>query len=389
MSSFRRSVGREKRPGRRGSRGGFRNRYIAPKDNIGSPVVFLPGEYPDPRPDQQVGGRPPANPYFLSRDHRKGIKGGQSAIIDLCSAGWDPAQPQPCVWCHEKQAGDKNIDNGRDARQVFTLNLVHLVPYHLAPAVDRQSGQVRLNPKTNEPYMNKVMCEGKGCQHCREGHDLMFGAKKYLSVGRNHLENLRTIDADIGRMCSNCHEGTVSTASFECEECGHVIIDCVNNAYTDKEIDGFASEVLTCPNCRHSSLAIETTLCSECQDPERTTLFDVVLWLRRTGEKTDSALSLNHPSPREFGWCYRSDFLINDDPDRPLISGFEEKEGGVVVPIWDDEVSKMTNPYDFTEMFGVGKPRTPEDQAKRLQVQNPYAGAPTQAYGGGPGYART
>ena len=89
--SFRRSVGREKRPGRRGSRGGFRNRYIVPKDNIGSPVMFLMGEYPDPRPGQQVGGRPTSNSYFLSKDHRKGIKGGQSAIIDLCSAGWDTA----------------------------------------------------------------------------------------------------------------------------------------------------------------------------------------------------------------------------------------------------------------------------------------------------------
>jgi len=388
--SFRRHAGREKRPDRKGGRGSFRNQYRVPKGDVGSPIFFIAGEYPDPRPEERDAlGRPTKKPYYISREHRKMVKGQKWPVTELCAAGWDPANLKPCVPCHERRQGDTSIDGkGGNPRSLFTLNMVHLVPYHLVPQVDGTTRQPRINPATNQPYLAKTACEGRGCQHCRDGADLLFGAKKYLQVGTNHLANLKQIDSDISGACLNCREGEVKTASFECPDCGHLIINCQDNDFSEDEIDQFAMEQLTCPKCRNTNILVETLECTHCQDPRRTTLFDVVLWLRRTGESTDSMLSIKHPSPKHFGWCWLDDFLVNDDPARPLVQPWpwKETEDGILVPEFEAEVAKMAKPYDFDDMPSVGKPRDPQGQAERLQIPNPFGAgqAPARDYGGGP-----
>ena len=385
--SFRQTARSEKRPSRGGSRGSFRNRYTVPKDRAGSPVILVPGEYPDPRPERRgPDGRPPVNPYHLCKEHRKKVADKKYPITDVCSSGFDENNPLPCTYCHQKQTGDTSVDGGpgKKARTLYGFNLLHLAWYHLAPVVDRRTKQVMLNPNTNEPYMTKVLCEGAGCEHCRDNREKVYGAKKYIQVGMNHFENLRSIDADIGEVCLECREGTVTTASFECTSCGHVIIDCVANKYTESEVDTFASEPMTCPSCRHTDYAEETLSCSDCQDPKRTGLFDVVLWLRRQGEATASALSVNHPSPKELGWCFRDDYELPNGED--LVLHYVEHEDGSVKPEWNKLVAGMVAPYDFDSMVGIGKGRSVADQAKRMQIANPFAGgsADPQAYDSGP-----
>lgn len=384
MSSFRRTARGEKRASRGGSRGSFRNRYTVPKDRAGSPVILIPGEYPDPRPEKrEPDGRPPVSPYHLCKEHRKKVSDKQYPITDICSAGWDENNPLPCVYCHQKQLGDISVDGGpnKKPRILYSFNLVHLDWYHLAPVVDRRTNQVLMNPNDNKPYMTKVLCEDSGCQHCRDNREKVFGAKKYMQLGMNHFENLRSIDADIGEVCLGCREGTVTTASFECPSCGHVIIDCVTNKYTESEIDTFSSEPLTCSACRHTDYAVETLECSECQDPARTGLFDVVLWLRRQGESTASALSINHPSPKSLGWEFRDMYKLPDGTD--LVTHYEENEDGIHTPVWSKLVSALMSPYDFDSMVGIGKGRSAVDQAKKLQIANPFAGggADPQPYG--------
>lgn len=387
---FRRHAGREKRPGRKGSRGSFRNKFTVPKGEDGTPVVFVPGEYPDPRPDERsFDGRPVNKSYYIFKEHRKKVKGQNWPITDTCAAGWNPSQPKPCVYCHERKQGDLSIDGRAGvARTMYALNLTHLVPYHLVPQVDKRTNEVRINPNTGEPYLGKTACEGRGCPHCRENYQLLFGAKKYLQVGPNHLQDLKQIAADISSSCSNCREGEVKTASFECPDCGYIIVDCLSNDFGEDEIDQFAMDQLTCPSCRKTNVAIETLECTHCQDPRRTTLFDVVLWLRRTGESTDSHLSLKHPSPRHFGWCWLDEFFVNEDEDRPLITGWSETDEGVLVPEWDEDIEKMTKPYDFDEMIAVGKPKSTAAQAERLGINDPYAAnagqPPARDYGKGP-----
>jgi len=390
--SFRRSAGGERSRRGRGSRGTWRNRWRPPQAEVGTPAVLIPGEYPDPRPDKQEHGRAPVRQYFLRSEHRKVLQKGKSIMTGTCSAGWDPNDACDCVWCYEKENGDSTIDNGKDPRLVFSMNLVHLVWFHLVPDVDRKTKRPRINEKTGKPYMVKTECQGRGCPHCKNDEELTFGAKKYMDVGLGHLGNLRDFDATVGRLCLRCREGTISTASFECPECGEVIVDCLSHQYTDRELDQFATEQLTCPNpqCRTTGMAVETIECSHCKDPLRTTLFDVVFWMCRKGEGTDSKISLAHDDPRHPGWCFLDEFDIPCDPPAPLITGWEDDETGLgLKPVWDEDVRKLTRPFDFAEMMDVGKPLSLDGQAKRLQVQNPFAqtrGA--RSYGDGPGFNR-
>ena len=344
-------------------------------------IAFPDCAYEDPDPKQ--AGKPPI-PYYPYVDHSAAIPkpNFQPKGSFLCTQGWDENDKQPCAGCYAIDQGlPKNVDVRTSVRSA--INVLILEWFHLVPRKDKQ-GNVRTyekGEKEGEPIMGKELCEGRGCKHCREGHEKVFGAKRYLSFGQNFFENLRAIEDSVSQRCV-CG-GYLSTVGYVCPLCGETAIDMETCQMSDKELDSLLERGAECPHCHETPIYEDSGMsafqphysCDTCDSPTGLSVIpDVgrvptVVWLNRSGKGTSTVVNMTRFKPA-------TEFVVpaNDD----VLMSIDEDEDGNDIIVWNPEIEDMATPFDFPSMFKAEA--TPQVLNKQVEIlrnvipdfRNPY-----------------
>ena len=174
MSPFRRAVRAETRKPQGKGRGGsnYFDRYRLPQ-NTPTPFILIDAEYVDPSPSSDELEMDPVThqvkevkkSYFKFRRHR--VKLNQNEFRDdLCSAGHNPHNPQPCVGCSAMDQGDRRVTVADN----FAFGIVHLAYYHRHPLIDKKTQGVVMMRDSNPPAPVMIDTEcagGRNCNFCR------------------------------------------------------------------------------------------------------------------------------------------------------------------------------------------------------------------------------
>lgn len=405
MSPFRRSIKADtKRTGGKGRKGNYYERWRVPQVNA-SPFVLINADYVDQNPSPEeievdaATGRPleVKKPYYKRRVHKRviAVQGGKKRVFEsTCSAGFNPHAPQPCAGCNAIDQGDKTMG----VSDVAVFGVVHLATYHRHPIVDRKTGGfvIKQNPQQGQSDMFMVddECIGRTCNFCRilagqppiqdpqsrepfpnyRSQDIQtfFGKKRYLELGKNHLQHLMGWDATISSLCGN-DGAQLITDGFSCPHCNTLVIDMGQDPRTDEQIMEAVSQPYPCMRCQRPVLLKEIISCEVCEQhnrlPVQYSVMGRVLWGVRQGEDTASQLVLHrHESLQEFGARVPPQLL-------PQGKTFEQI------------VQELSIPYDFASTFAT-KPVS--EQMKELELigsQGPVSGT-MPGYAGQGGYAQ-
>lgn len=257
-------------------------------------IRLIPGSYTFDRSDDQETIVTDTLGFFRYREH---YNGRRSCI---CSAGplWrNKKAAQPCPACDiywedwqermdKKARGDQTKGPNRmSCRDKYVFNVWDYGLYFEMPTVD-DKGQIRVNPKTNQPYTHWV--KGAANDPRFQGRPWKQGDLRPWSMSENHIKTLFAYNAQIGKTCKNC--GTRD--SLRCvmkvcgnKECSAPIYDPNSTEMTQEQREALESSPIQCPHCRQIVFIEEQLECSHCQNPERATFFDVDLQVQATGEK--------------------------------------------------------------------------------------------------------
>jgi hypothetical protein len=101
----------------------------------------------------------------------------------------------------------------------------------------------------------------------------------------------------IRNSCTSCkNKGSISTVAWLCsrEACGEAIIDMATTELTDPQIKEMVDDKITCPHCNNHDYLIEVCACENCSNPQRASIFDVKMRVKRakTGDGEGTVLSL-------------------------------------------------------------------------------------------------
>lgn len=263
-------------------------------------------------------------------------KWGINSEGDLVAAGGD------CLGYDEWK---REIDEGvpRDKRTVslrllHAFNGIHLAWYHLVPVFDDNGKPVlyQKGDRKGEQVHRKEECEGRRCGMCKDKLEKVFGKKVHWSLGGGHLGDLAGVISEIEKDCLSCGgQGSLEIISYECSKCGHGFIDMENTDMADEQIFHASGQIQKCSECGTKDYMLEQPECSECQDPMKTSIFDVDLEIKRQGEGTNSTIQVPRWTTTEL----------------------------------PEELQEMAKPWPFNRIF-AGDPL--DIQAKLLKVSNPY-----------------
>lgn len=200
----------------------------------------------------------------------------------------------------------------------YAISVLDYSDYHKMEQYDQQTRQVKMNPKTNEPYFNWVKCQGQGCDACRAGKEIKHGDMRHWPMSHTHFEVLKANALNIGNSCARCGttdlngKSPITSLCWTCRNCGEVAIDMATTSLKLDELLKVTDDPYKCPACDTEVLLEEQINCVECakrgQQGVRAGLFDVDLRVQLT-DAGQSAKILNIS-----GWS----------PPRPVAPGFEE-----------------------------------------------------------------
>ena len=312
-NSFRRAVITEVKHGS-GKGGGraFYEKYYIEKGNP-NPIILVAGQHPD----MERGGM--VIPYYKFKKHTRKLPDGKIRSCN-CSAGWNPHQPQPCSGCNHHEQQDKSISEGK-VTSAFTM--VHLGLYHRHPLVGKD-GKVVISEKTGEVVMIDDACTHPDCNFCRiamgqqpviktgesfpmydvKNLSYVFGKRRWLETGSNHLNHLLGWDKSIREWCGICRS-KLRPASLHCSLCKTGLLDLSANPLSQQQLDDMLKTQYPCTACgKHTYLDLNV-VCDTCQGAGRQSLingvFDVVVYAEKTGEGTGSTLNRSqHFTIEEF-----------------------------------------------------------------------------------------
>ena len=411
ISKIRRSISVEskQKTSKGGGKGSWRDEFRIPNDSKTSDpsiFIFMKGEYEDPSAPQSLvevdpatgKAKPVTNLYFRGKRHKKTIfaNGRKQYPEIVCSKGSDPYNPQPCAGCAAKESGD----NTAGASDFYAFGIYHLAFYHGHPIVQRD-GSLMLRDN-GEPVVGYDECIGRDCNYCRVMQNkptigqgfpnfppnsitTVYGRRRYIKVGRGHLENVSTWEKGVGSICGTCRS-SLQLDGFVCPNCDSVLIDMENDPRSKDEIVELVSNhKVMCSKCNVQVWVEEATYCPSCaqEGKEWVTnhLTDVIIFASKSGEGTNSTLAM-----KQF-------MSIEDFERHPQNKNIIPFLGGKPLRQY---ISENATPYNFSETFA---PIPYEEQAKRLGLQPggggpvggmpyPTAGAPASFHQPRPNYGK-
>lgn len=280
---------------RSGGGGGFTFiDQFKPDYDVPDIIRIIPGDYEVKTATQDGSIELDRQPYFPFGEHFHATLERGS----VCSAGplyaWKDKK-DPCYACDLFWQGMTTGNDGKkkrgpmSRRDMVSFTVVHFHGYHKVEQVDRNSGQVRMNKNTNEPYWNWVRCEGgKACTMCVAGKEKRMAHRMHWDLGTAHFGTLWEYEREIGKGCVTCGgRSTIEWDALVCRSCGEPKVVREETTMKPKEVDELFTSVNKCanPQCGFEGFLDEIISCQNCtpmgRNPSRATLFDVDIHVKR------------------------------------------------------------------------------------------------------------
>lgn len=288
----------------------------------------------------------------------------------ICSAGPFKnlkALRYPCRGCEIFwETAVKNENTGRiespimSRQEKYAFSVLDYGNYHKVPVVDRQTGKMRMNTRTNEPFYNWTKCQGQGCEYCTRRCELTHGNMRHWQMSYTHFQQLRAAELLISDSCAACGaypdfsgKAPIQSLAWSCRNCGSNVIDVQTTELKVDEMRNMTDNLHTCVDCKCEGFLIEMYTCVECaprgQQGRRAELWDVDLkvQLTETGQKAKT-LTIQ-------GWS----------PPRPV----------------DPNYAQLAKPVDLIAIFA---PDSMEYQLDRFGAPKPTAATQEQVTGAVP-----
>jgi hypothetical protein len=210
--------------------------------------------------------------------------------------------------------------------------------------------------KMENVYLGRAIASGrvpatlakkyKECEGCKQHLQHVWGDHRVLKLGFKHLKNLFEIDDKVGKKCLGCGTGILRVA-FDCEKCQAEILDLSQVQWTNDQIEQFSKQPVQCQSCGQNGVPKSGYQCGfddnynqvaqSCENPQKTTIFDCVLWVQREGESTESEVVVKRVE---------------------LLSQYQTQDNR---PLQDHLKEIVKEPYNLAEMY---KPETLDEQAE-------------------------
>ena len=283
------------------------------------------------------------NPFVKIREHRHGAtKRGA-----ICSAGpffRNKNKAQLCYGCimywedwKEREAKKSRGDKSRGPNRMsmydrYIFNVWDYGCYFDMPQVDG-NGQFRMNPKTNQPYTRWEKAINVNDPKY-QGRAWKMGHLSPWSISQTYQDTLVGYSEVVGATCGSCGGSIISKGWF-CgnPNCGQFIFDQMTTTLSPEQQAKIRHQDYTCPHCGQLGPTREEIQCTSCQQPRRTSIFDVDLVGYRQVSGDNNKANL---------------IIMSFSPPRPI-------------QVQDPEVLKTIKPMDLLKRFA---PTSPADQAR-------------------------
>lgn len=264
----------------------------------------------------------------------------------LCSAGAFAEfrdRREPCAGCDIFWETREKDENGKNRSAVsrstkYVITILDYGKYHRIAEVDRDTGKVRMNERTKEPFTRWVKCVGLNCDACRGALETKNGHVTHWPMNYGQWLTLRKTDEEVGQHCKKCGgDKSVKPLAWLCRYCGQDIIDMGSTSLKMEEVRKMTEQMITCRGCSQVGFMEEFVQCEKCgvegfaakhinmvQTPDgwvmdqnqetvddiRATLFDVDLGVRVTENGKQRLLtvyprSAPGPVPAQFVASYK------------------------------------------------------------------------------------
>jgi hypothetical protein len=387
VHGLRNSIVNRKKKRKKGWGGNFRDRLDLPK-GAATPILLCPGDYEDTDPEaiEENGGEPPHFHYdhrlFHNYKWNEGKK--QRFMKDPCTATWqqyrDRQGHNSCIGCHLKKHGDKRVGNSEQ----YSLNVIHLSMYQKVPLTDREGKTRRFehdgdHHKRGDPILGwKHITAARDLKEAKanleDGLDdgtLAMWRKKYIQVGPSHRTQIELI-ADYAEQFCRCG-GELTPSSFFCAGCGDELCDVEDSNMEPEDVQRYAAERQRCDGCGAWEEPAKEYTCNECDDPIALEFYEVVAYVRKTGEGTDTTIDIKKVVPiYDFEFPDGSSLCEWDDDEDDV--AFDDDDNFI---LREDVAKLVNNQFDFDK---VHNPRDADLMARLLDVDNPFSGGGARSY---------
>lgn len=298
--NLRQQMQRSTKKTQRGGGGGapyYVNNYQPPK--VGSDIIrLIPGHYKMPRIDDHAKDfvRDEHNqpvfdeyPYFKYTEYYHAVK--ERSCIG--SEGWlgnFKGKGEPCIaadwywweWRQRRATGAKN-PNAMSRREKWVITVLVEAPFYKVPQVDRQTGQVRMNTNTNQPYFDWKQGSKRGKdEYALAGYEHKDGHLMHWSLGYGHWKTLIEYADSLSNDCRSCHgQGTINELALLCQSCGDAVVDFSSTTLSDEDLLKIRNDEVTCPHCKYHGYLEDLIQCGSCGNGDRATMFDYDLEVKR------------------------------------------------------------------------------------------------------------
>lgn len=325
------------------------------------PFVLIKGEYVNEimKGDKKLDVVEPF--MYYSKHYFPGRKKGDGAPFLGCSAGIQEkenddgttslvAGKDDCVGCAQNEISRNWNEDDAPEGEPKPVTVGYASPSRVySIVVMAWYHKIDSGKKNKKGYkiFNFPPCKGKTCPYCEEGNGVrFFGQPNWIELGRNHSATLDEIEEEtVGRVCQ-C-KGEIITTGFQCPECGH-ITEVDWDLLTEEDRVQLLYEDQRCDGCSEILQMNELIACTKCTEPRPLSIWDLVLWMERSGEGKETVLTLKRFMPIDV---FFSMMAKRGEMD-------EETEA---------DVRKLFQPLDFSRSHTV---LDLEMQAKDLGINN-------------------
>jgi len=262
-------------------------------------------------------------PFYEWRRHS--FKDGEKFRTFMCARG-NQGRDAECHACDLQFNRDDKRLNLRVARY---WPVIHLEEYYI------NQYQERVQPKSR--------AEERDFEE--RGYEKVFGKLGFLELGVQHHGNLLDIFEMSSSMCVGCLEehdksGRLEVISYKCPHCGHLHDHAETTELNKEQWRTFGNAKHACPACSKTDFADKELACSQCESPERSSIFDLIFPLVKNGSGKDTSINLEFGNSPSFV----DDFELPDGS--PLMNGLKP-DGSRDFSSLGDLYSKL----DFSELF--------------------------------------
>jgi len=246
------------------------------------PVYFLPvrGTFENPR----QGKKGATTPYLIRSTHKVALNAAAHQYTNAyCGLSYGEGS---CAYCDARDDGDDRISAAVERFFIPGIQLGIFREYLTDRR--RKDGTVitTWNLLTSEAEREEL---ADGIREKRISREQWSASlPKYWELSQTHMDALAGHSRQIREKC-RCG-GNITTKTFACPQCSaglHVVKDKLDAKTVQRGLDG----ALPCKQCK---VAMAPGLvCSRCETPSPTRIYDVVLRLQKSGEGKTTVINIS------------------------------------------------------------------------------------------------